>query len=69
MIAGGEHHTIAVTGEGKVFCWGRNDEGQVGKGDLYGQFKRKKAQEDYEKMMKQMEEEEERKKKEEEERR
>lgn len=27
MIAGGEHHTIAVTAEGKVYCWGRNDEG------------------------------------------
>ena len=69
MIAGGEHHSIAVTAEGKVYCWGRNDEGQCGRGDLYGQFKRRKAQEDYEKMMKQMEEEEERKKKEEEEKR
>jgi len=36
MLAGGEHHSIAVTGEGKVYCWGRNDEGQCGKGDLYG---------------------------------
>jgi alpha-tubulin suppressor-like RCC1 family protein len=27
MMAGGEHHSIAVTHEGKVFCWGRNDEG------------------------------------------
>lgn len=58
MIAGGEHHTIAVTEEGKVYCWGRNDEGQCGKGDLYGQFKRKRALEEYEKLMKKMEEEE-----------
>jgi alpha-tubulin suppressor-like RCC1 family protein len=58
MMAGGEHHSIAVTGEGKVYCWGRNDEGQCGKGDLYGQHKRKRAQEEYEKMMKKMEEEE-----------
>jgi len=27
MMAGGEHHTIAVTTQGKVYCWGRNDEG------------------------------------------
>lgn len=27
MMSGGEHHTIAVTAEGKVYCWGRNDEG------------------------------------------
>lgn len=30
MMAGGEHHSIAVTQEGKVYCWGRNDEGQCG---------------------------------------
>lgn len=36
MMAGGEHHSIAVTAEGKVYCWGRNDEGQCGRGDLYG---------------------------------
>jgi regulator of chromosome condensation len=43
MIAGGDHHTTALTVEGKVYCWGRNDEGQCGKGDLFGQFKRKIA--------------------------
>jgi alpha-tubulin suppressor-like RCC1 family protein len=64
MLAGGEHHSIAVTAEGKVFCFGRNDEGQCGRGDLYGQYKRRKAQEEYEKLMKQMEEEEARKKEE-----
>jgi alpha-tubulin suppressor-like RCC1 family protein len=58
MVAGGEHHTIAVTDQGRVYCWGRNDEGQCGRGDLFGQFKRAKAQLEYEKMMRQMEEEE-----------
>jgi alpha-tubulin suppressor-like RCC1 family protein len=55
MIAGGEHHSIAVTVEGKVYCWGRNDEGQCGLGDLYGSYKRRKAQEEYERMMKEEE--------------
>jgi len=45
-IAGGEHHTIAVTEEGKVYCWGRNDEGQVGLGDLFTGFKRAQALEE-----------------------
>lgn len=62
MMAGGEHHSIAVTAEGKVYCWGRNDEGQCGRGDLYGQHKRQKAREEYEKMMQLQAEEEERKK-------
>jgi len=26
-VNGGEHHTIAVSEDGRVFCWGRNDEG------------------------------------------
>ena len=56
MIAGGEHHTIAVTADGKVYCWGRNDEGQCGLGDLYGQHKRKRALEMQEKMLKEEEE-------------
>ncbi len=37
-----------MTAEGKVYCWGRNDEGQVGRGDLYSEFKKKVAQEEYE---------------------
>jgi len=44
LIAGGEHHTIACTSDGKVFCWGRNDEGQCGVGDLYGKWKLEQAQ-------------------------
>lgn len=27
MIKGGEHHTIALTQEGSVYCWGKNDDG------------------------------------------
>lgn len=56
MMAGGEHHTIAVTTEGKVYCWGRNDEGQCGRGDLFGRHKRQRAQEEYQRMMKEEEE-------------
>ncbi len=48
MIAGGEHHSIAVTDDGQVYCWGRNDEGQCGVGDTYGEYRKKKAQEEYE---------------------
>ena len=55
MMAGGEHHTIAVSQDGRVFCWGRNDEGQCGRGDLFGQYKRRKAQEEYELAMKEEE--------------
>ena len=62
MMAGGEHHSIAVTAEGKVYCWGRNDEGQCGRGDLYGQHKRQKAREEYERVMLVQAEEEEKKK-------
>ncbi len=51
MIAGGEHHSIALTREGKVFCWGRNDDGQCGRGDLFGTYKKQKKEE-YERMMK-----------------
>jgi len=48
-IAGGEHHSIARTKDGLVYCWGRNDEGQLGLGDTYGEWRKKKAQEDAEK--------------------
>jgi hypothetical protein len=26
VVAGGEHQPIACTRDGKVYCWGRNDE-------------------------------------------
>jgi hypothetical protein len=31
-----------------VLCWGRNDEGQCGVGDLFGDYSREKKQEDAE---------------------
>ena len=48
-LAGGEHHTIAHTRDGVVYCFGRNDESQVGLGDLYGEYRIKKAKEEAEK--------------------
>ena len=42
-VAGGEHHTVARTEKGSVYCWGRNDEGQCGVGDLFGQYRREEA--------------------------
>ena len=35
---------------GAVYCWGRNDEGQVGLGDTYGDWRRKKAKEEMERL-------------------
>jgi len=29
---------------GSVYCWGRNDEGQMGLGNLYEEYRQKKAQ-------------------------
>ena len=43
QIAGGEHHTIALSETGRVYCWGRNDEGECGVGDLFGQYRREQA--------------------------
>ena len=31
-ICAGEHHSCAVTMEGKVLCWGRGDDGRLGNG-------------------------------------
>lgn len=42
-VAGGEHHTIALTKSGRVYCWGRNDEGECGVGDLFGKYRREQA--------------------------
>lgn len=41
-VAGGEHHSIARTKDGVIYCWGRNDEGQVGCGDTYGEWRKQK---------------------------
>lgn len=55
-ITGGEHHTIANTHDGKVYVWGRNDEGQMGLGDLFGDYlkeqKRVKAEQEQEELLK-----------------
>lgn len=32
QIACGEDHTVALTSEGEVFCWGSNQYGQLGTG-------------------------------------
>lgn len=56
QVAGGEHHSIARTKDGLVYCWGRNDEGQVGCGDTYGEWRAKKKQEEIEKLALQEEE-------------
>jgi len=40
QIVGGEHHTVARMKSGCVYCFGRNDEGQMGLGDLFGAYKR-----------------------------
>ena len=39
-VAGGEHHTIALTSEGEVFGFGKNDDGQCGLGDTYTEFRK-----------------------------
>ena len=51
-LAGGEHHSIARTQKGLVYCWGRNDDGQCGIGDTYGEYRKQKAQEELEKQAK-----------------
>ena len=42
-IDGGEHHSIARTKDGAVYCWGNNEEGQIGIGDTFGNYQREKA--------------------------
>ena len=55
-IAGGEHHSIARTKDGLVYCWGRNDEGQLGIGDTFGEYRKVKKAEEMERLAKEEEE-------------
>ena len=43
QLEGGERHTIAYTEDGQVYVWGRNDEGQGGVGDLFGNYTREQV--------------------------
>ena len=42
---GGEHHTIGLMKSGCVYCFGNNEEGQVGIGDLFGDYNRRMKEE------------------------
>ena len=55
-IQGGEHHSIARTKDGLIYCWGKNDEGQCGLGDTYGDYRKQKKKEEMEKALKEEEE-------------
>ena len=32
-----------MTTSGRVYCWGRNDEGECGVGDLFGKYRKEQA--------------------------
>ena len=55
-IVGGEHHSVALTKDGAVYCFGRNDEGQMGLGNLYEEYMQAKAKSEAEKAAKAQEE-------------
>ena len=51
-LTGGEHHTIGLMKSGCVYCFGNNEEGQIGLGDLFGDFYRKKREREAEELQK-----------------
>src|SRR3712207_1155025 len=34
QVSGGSEHTCGVTSDNRAYCWGRNNEGQLGDGTL-----------------------------------
>ena len=36
VLAAGEHHTCAVLDTGRLLCWGRDDDGQLGNDHRWG---------------------------------
>lgn len=55
-VSGGEHHSIARTKDGLIYCWGLNDEGQCGLGDTYGDYLKKKKAEEMQRLLQEEEE-------------
>ena len=45
-IVGGEHHSMALTKDGCVYMFGRNDDAQMGCGNLYQEYLNKKTEEE-----------------------
>lgn len=44
QFAGGEHHSIGLMKSGCVYCFGNNEESQIGIGDLFGDYNRRKKE-------------------------
>lgn len=44
-VCGGAHHSLALTADGHIYSWGKNEDGQLGIGDTYSEYANKKKQE------------------------